>query len=79
MGDWKAVRSGPNKPVELYNLKDDPAEKNDLASSQPDVLAKAEALMKAAHTDSPDWPTTLGAGAANQPAGAGKGKAAKKK
>ena len=55
-GDWKAVRNGPERPIELYDLKTDAAESKDLAQSKPDLLAKAEALMKSSRTDDPDWP-----------------------
>lgn len=54
--DWKAVRNGPDKPVELYDLKADLGEKTDLAARHPDLVAKAVALMKAARTDDPNWP-----------------------
>ena len=55
-GDWKAVRNGPERPIELYDLKTDAAESMDLAQSKPDLVAKAEALMKSSRTDDPDWP-----------------------
>ncbi len=55
-GDWKAVRNGPEKPIELYDLKTDAAESQDLAQSRPDLVAKAAALMKSSRTDDPDWP-----------------------
>lgn len=55
-GDWKAVRNGPEKPIELYDLKTDAAESKDLSASQPELVAKAEALMKSSRTESPDWP-----------------------
>ena len=58
-GDWKAVRPSPGAPVEIYNLKADPGEKNDLASSKPDILAKAEEILKKARVDSPDWPVKV--------------------
>jgi len=29
-GDWKLVQNTPFEPLELYNLKDDPQEKNPL-------------------------------------------------
>ena len=55
-GNWKAVRNGPEKPIELYNLENDAAEQTDLAKQKPDLVAKAEALMKSSHADHPDWP-----------------------
>ena len=55
-GNWKAVRNGPEKPIELYNLENDAAERQDLAKQKPDLVAKAEALMKSSRTDHPDWP-----------------------
>lgn len=35
-GDWKAVTIKPNKPLELYNLREDPEEKHDLAKKYPE-------------------------------------------
>ena len=55
-GDWKAVRNGPSKPIELYDLKTDLAESRNLASEKSDLIAKAEALMKSMRTEHVDWP-----------------------
>jgi arylsulfatase A-like enzyme len=55
-GNWKAVRNGPEKPVELYNLENDAAEQTDLAKQKPVLVAQAEALMKSSRTEHPDWP-----------------------
>jgi arylsulfatase A len=55
-GDWKAVRNGPSKPIELYALKNDPGESKDLAKQEPGVVAKAAALMRSGHADDPNWP-----------------------
>ncbi|HEX5445463.1 MAG TPA: arylsulfatase, partial [Pirellulales bacterium] len=55
-GDWKAVRNGPAKPIELYDLRSDEAETLDLAGRHTDLVAKAESLMAAAHRDDPNWP-----------------------
>jgi arylsulfatase A len=41
-GDWKAVRNGPSKPIEIYNLKTDAAELRNLAADNPDLVAKAD-------------------------------------
>jgi arylsulfatase A-like enzyme len=55
-GDWKAVRNGPSKPIELYDLKTDAAESKNLAAANPQLVAKAESLMKTARVDDPNWP-----------------------
>lgn len=55
-GSWKAVRNGPSKPVELYDLAKDAAESTDVSASHPDLVARATELMKTLRTDSPDWP-----------------------
>ena len=55
-GDWKAVRPQADKPLELYNLKDDPSEKHDVAADHPKVIAEIENDLKTARTESPDWP-----------------------
>lgn len=54
--DWKAVRNGPSKAIELYDLSMDEKESKDLAKEKPDVVAQAEAMMKAARVDSADFP-----------------------
>jgi arylsulfatase A-like enzyme len=56
MGDWKAVRNAPGSPLELYNLKTDLGEKNDVASKRPVVVKKIEAYLKTARTESDLWP-----------------------
>jgi arylsulfatase A-like enzyme len=55
-GNWKAVRNGPSKPIELYDLATDLSESKDLAKEKVEVVAKAELLMKSMRVDSPDWP-----------------------
>lgn len=56
MGDWKAVqRSEKNQgkqflPIELYNLKKDLGEENDLATQNPELVQQMEKLMDKAHT-----------------------------
>jgi arylsulfatase A len=62
--DWKAVRNGPSKPLELYDLKNDVGETRNLAAEKPELVEKAAALIKSARTDDPDWPLT-----ARKPAG----------
>jgi arylsulfatase A-like enzyme len=55
-GDWKAVRNGPQAKVEIYDLKADSAERNNLATAHPELVEKALALFKEAHVADPDWP-----------------------
>ena len=55
-GDWKAVRNGPSKPIEIYDLKSDSGEQHDVAVQHADVVAKADAPPKSAHRDDPNWP-----------------------
>jgi len=57
MGDWKGVRNGPDNPIELYNLADDLAEQNNVASSHADVVRGIDELMTTERTESPYWPT----------------------
>ena len=56
MGNWKAVRLAKDKPLELYNLADDPTEFTDVAAKHPDIVAKIESYLKTARTESPNWP-----------------------
>jgi arylsulfatase A-like enzyme len=55
-GDWKAVRPQADAPVELYNLKTDLGEKDNVARKHPDIVGKFEAYFKDARTDDPQWP-----------------------
>jgi len=53
--EWKAIRmnvsKNPDGPLELYNLKTDISEKNNVASEHPDLVKKFAEIMKAEHTD----------------------------
>lgn len=55
-GDWKVVSVKKDAPLELYNLKEDITESNDLAKLYPDVVAEFEAEMQAMRVASPNWP-----------------------
>jgi arylsulfatase A-like enzyme len=55
-GPWKAVRTAPGKPLELYHLPDDLGEQRDVAASHPEIVQRIEAYLRTARTDSPHWP-----------------------
>jgi arylsulfatase A-like enzyme len=56
IGDWKAVRHGLKKPIELYDLKTDLGEAHDVAAQRPDVVKRFEEYLKTARVDSEIWP-----------------------
>jgi len=55
-GNWKAVRNGTDKPVEIYDLDEDVGEENDLAESKPELVARAKEIFAASHRPDPNWP-----------------------
>lgn len=55
-GDFKAIRPGMGKPVEVYDLSVDASEKNNLANRRPDLVARAEAAFTSERTDTAHWP-----------------------
>ena len=55
-GNWKAVRRGLTGRLELYDLAGDEGEKNNVAAPNSEVVAKIEAYLKTARTESPYWP-----------------------
>ena len=67
MGDWKGVRPASNAPVELYDLRADLKETNNIAAAHPDVTHRIEEIMKSARTDSKEFPIREG-----RPGGTGK-------
>jgi arylsulfatase A len=56
MGKWKAVRLAKDKPLELYDLKNDPREEHEIAAAHPDIIRRIEDYLKTARTDSAQWP-----------------------
>ena len=47
VGDWKLIRYPNNIKTELYNLANDPLEKENLAASQPERVKEMSAAFKA--------------------------------
>jgi len=70
LGDWKGYRTGTEDPLELYDLKTDPKEADNVAAAHPDIVKQIEAIMTAEHRPSPHYTT---------PQHKNKGKAAKDK
>ncbi len=44
-GDWKLLQNNPYQPLELYHLKLDPEEKNNLIKQEPKIAEKLNALL----------------------------------
>lgn len=55
-GDWKAVRRGQQRPIEIYDLAQDPGEQKDLAEARPELVERAQAIFADAHRPDPHWP-----------------------
>jgi arylsulfatase A-like enzyme len=54
---WKGIRERSlSAPIALYDLKDDIAEKTDVAAEHPEIAAKIDAYLKTARSESLDWP-----------------------
>jgi arylsulfatase A-like enzyme len=46
LGDWEAVQPKADAPLELYNLKTDPGEANNVADKNPGLITKFEDILK---------------------------------
>lgn len=55
-GNWKAVRNGIHKPIEIYDLSVDSVEANNLSKVRPDLVKKAEKIFVEAHRPDANWP-----------------------
>ena len=56
VGDWKGVRLGINKPLELYDLKTDIGETNNVAAQHPDLVKRLVKTITDARTETKHWP-----------------------
>jgi arylsulfatase A-like enzyme len=56
-GRWKGLRErDPKAAIALYDLQQDIGEKKNVAAEQPEIVAKIEAYLKTARSESADWP-----------------------
>ncbi len=56
IGDWKAVKLSSKSPLEIYDLRTDLGEKNNVAAQQPAVVKQFEDYLKTARVDSALFP-----------------------
>ena len=56
LGDFKAVRYGINSKTEVYNLKEDESETNDIANLHPKIVEKAEQIFLSERSDTFGFP-----------------------
>ena len=55
-GRWKALRlRALNAPIQLFDLAQDPAEKQNVAAANPQVVARAERIMRTERIDNEHW------------------------
>ena len=65
-GRWKGIRTtGSNATFQLYDLKRDIGETNNLAAKRADLVGRINRYLDTARSESADWPVR--AGATNQP------------
>ena len=56
-GKWKGIRlKRVDAPIQIYDLQLDPAEKRDVADSNPSVVKHVELLFRSERTESTLWP-----------------------
>ena len=57
LGDWKIVRSEPGEAWELYHIKTDPGETENVADKHPDVIQSIQEMWK--NFDDPKYGRTI--------------------
>jgi len=55
MGQWKAVRHSPSGAIELYDLRTDIGETNDVSGQHPEIVARIEAFFSETRTPHEIW------------------------
>lgn len=58
-GDWKAVRTAHDEPLELYNLEADIGEQNNVAGGHPELVAWFDEFLRESRTVSLNWPSPI--------------------
>jgi len=60
-GRWKALRlRTPQAPIQLFDLKTDPAEKTNVAAANPQLVARADRIMRTERVDNDQWKLAAG-------------------
>ena len=59
-GNWKAVRMANSHKTELYDLSTDVSEKNDVSKQHPDLVKKANEILKKESIKNPHFPYSGG-------------------
>lgn len=54
--NWKGVKKGPDGELELYNLKTDPKEEQNVAAKHPMIVKKIKGYLKEAYVPSDAYP-----------------------
>lgn len=62
---YKAIRFGPDGPIELYDLRQNIGESQNLAGVRPELVAKAKQIFATARVENPEFP--MQTQAANSP------------
>ncbi|UUO04313.1 hypothetical protein M4951_13010 [Blastopirellula sp. J2-11] len=55
IGDWKAVRTAADKPLEIFDLSQDISEADNVAADQPELVRKFANYLESARTQSDIW------------------------
>lgn len=56
IGNWKGIRHGQSGNIQLYNLKNDIGEENNVADNHPEIVHEIETIMKTAYIPSERYP-----------------------
>ncbi|MCB9588350.1 MAG: sulfatase [Polyangiaceae bacterium] len=68
-GGWKLISFGDDKRFQLYHLKEDPTESQDLAKTNPEQLERMRALLSRLNEEIPTQPVSGGVTLKGAPAG----------